>query len=433
MRVVPATLGDIYNWLQLAAEVEHLFGAMLFDPGFLNALYKHIERGTAFCVREDDGPPGAEIMGGLMWSPMPPDKYEIAWLAVAENFRRRGVADALIEHVFGLVQPPAEVVLITFAEGVEGGEAARRLYMKHGFRAAEPGPLNPGGLATQVFRREFAHPPTVRAVVQHADHFLFVQHHYKNPANLGKWSMPGGRIGPRDADWEATLRRELCEEFRLEVDIWRFLDTYTHNEQLHHVYHVQPRHLYLVTAADEIAAVGWFTLPELEALHASDRLFAPFMLDAVRFTQTPSVRAVIQYGDRYLLVEHDGKLADQAGKWTLPGGRVHPDDADHVATLRRELGEEFQIRVDVVRLINTYTYRGRQQHVYLVQPRRVDVVTDPAETLSHAWLTFEEITAWDLAGRLLLGCELAAITASRGSPAHPPAVFRRRRREPDES
>lgn len=153
MDIVVAQREDILGWLALAAEVEPLFGPLVDDPGFQQALARCIARGTAFCVREGDGPPGAPLLGGLLFSAGPP-VYTIGWLAVAEDARRRGVGRALVAHVTGLVQAPAELVVTTFAPGSEGGEAARQLYAEMGFHPAET-TAGPRGERRQVYRRPF--------------------------------------------------------------------------------------------------------------------------------------------------------------------------------------------------------------------------------------------------------------------------------------
>jgi GNAT superfamily N-acetyltransferase len=152
VQVIVAQPEDFPAWLRLAAEVESLFGAPMADsPDFHRALHKNIGRGTAFCVREGDGPPGAPLLGGLLFSPKPP-LYTIGWLAVAEQSCRCGVGRRLVEHALGLVQPPAEVVVTTFGAGVEGGQAARWFYESMGFRPAEPAPDGPGGQPRRVYR-----------------------------------------------------------------------------------------------------------------------------------------------------------------------------------------------------------------------------------------------------------------------------------------
>jgi hypothetical protein len=54
MRVQQATDDDLPAWLALAAEVEPLFGPMVDEPEFLRALQRNINRGSAFCVRQED-------------------------------------------------------------------------------------------------------------------------------------------------------------------------------------------------------------------------------------------------------------------------------------------------------------------------------------------------------------------------------------------
>jgi ribosomal protein S18 acetylase RimI-like enzyme len=103
MRVETADDRDYDRWLDLAADVEPLFGPLRDDPDFRRALVTNITRGTAFCVREDDGPPGARLVGGLLLSPARPDRpeYRIGWLAVGPVWRRQGIGRRLVEHALG--------------------------------------------------------------------------------------------------------------------------------------------------------------------------------------------------------------------------------------------------------------------------------------------------------------------------------------------
>jgi len=158
-KVETAQYRDVRGWLDLAAEVEWFFGDMLGSADFYRALLNTIERGTAFCVREGGGPPGAPLLGGLLFSPARPDRPEchIRWLSVAERRRRAGVGAALVRHVFALVAPPAALSVITFGEEIEAGRAARRFYERMGFRAMEAAPDGPEGGSRQVYRREL--PP----------------------------------------------------------------------------------------------------------------------------------------------------------------------------------------------------------------------------------------------------------------------------------
>lgn len=154
MKVDIACETDIVAWLALAAEVEPLFGPMVDDPDFHRVLLKNIRRGSAFCIREGDGPPGSQLLGGLLFSAHPP-QYRIGWLAVTGPARRQGLGRMLVEHIFTLVKPPAEVSVIIFGEDVEGGQPARAFYESLGFHPAEAAPRGPEGGSRQVFRRWF--------------------------------------------------------------------------------------------------------------------------------------------------------------------------------------------------------------------------------------------------------------------------------------
>jgi GNAT superfamily N-acetyltransferase len=143
---------DIPAWLELAAEVEPLFGPMVDDPGFVRALLKNVDRGTAFCVRQADGPPGAPLLGGMLFSPKPPI-YTIGWLAVTREYRRHGIGLKLVERAFSLAEAPAEFVVITFGADHPQGQPARQFYERMGFSPAELAPDGPEGGSRQVFRQ----------------------------------------------------------------------------------------------------------------------------------------------------------------------------------------------------------------------------------------------------------------------------------------
>jgi GNAT superfamily N-acetyltransferase len=143
---------DIAAWLELAAEVEPLFGPLVDDPGFLRALRRNVDRGTAFCVRQAGGPPSSPLLGALLFSPKPP-VYAIGWLAVTRPYRRCGIGRRLIEHAFGLAERPAEFVVTTFGADHPEGRPARSFYERMGFHPAEMAPDGPEGGARQVYRR----------------------------------------------------------------------------------------------------------------------------------------------------------------------------------------------------------------------------------------------------------------------------------------
>jgi GNAT superfamily N-acetyltransferase len=153
MKVFTATPEDVPAWLCLAAEVEPMFGPLVGDPSFMRALDRNVARGSAFCVREGDGPPGAPLLGGLLFSAHPPE-YRLGWFAVAARARRKGVGRCLVGHVLGLAARPAHVSVVTWGEDVAWAEPARRFYESLGFRPAEMTDPAADGTARQVYRLE---------------------------------------------------------------------------------------------------------------------------------------------------------------------------------------------------------------------------------------------------------------------------------------
>jgi GNAT superfamily N-acetyltransferase len=153
-----AERADVGPWLELAREFEPLFGApMAKDPVFERVLLRNIARGTAFCIREHDGPPGSRLLGGLLLSPRPP-VYRIGWLAVTESERRFGLGRRLLERAQASIPAGAELVVVTFGPDADGGGSARAFYQKMGFTPAEAADPAPNGASRQVFRRSWPSP-----------------------------------------------------------------------------------------------------------------------------------------------------------------------------------------------------------------------------------------------------------------------------------
>jgi ribosomal protein S18 acetylase RimI-like enzyme len=155
MQVTLAQPADIPAWLDLAAEVEFLFGPMVTDRAFHAALERGIQRQTAFCIREQVDLPGSPLLGAILFSATHAPHYKINWLAVSKRRRRRGVARALVEHCFALIQPPAVLSLVTFGPDNQAGWPARQFYERMGFHSAEAAPNGPEGGTRQVYRRQF--------------------------------------------------------------------------------------------------------------------------------------------------------------------------------------------------------------------------------------------------------------------------------------
>jgi ribosomal protein S18 acetylase RimI-like enzyme len=141
--VSEGTQEDVASWLELAREVEPLFGPM---PEFELTLRRNISRGTALCVRDVSG----QVVGGILLRAAP--HTQITWLAVRSSARGRGVGRALVAGALRRCPPPCDVLVDTFGEDNIGGGPARRLYESFGFVPGEYLPDGPEGGSRQRFR-----------------------------------------------------------------------------------------------------------------------------------------------------------------------------------------------------------------------------------------------------------------------------------------
>ncbi|NUK13981.1 GNAT family N-acetyltransferase [Streptomyces lunaelactis] len=109
---------------------------MVDDPAFCAAVECNMERGTALCVRVEDGAPGVALAGGLLMSVRPP-RYEISWLAVGAAFQGRGIGGLLVRSALrNLTVAPGTVEVTTFGPD-HAGRGARGFYEHLGFEPTE--------------------------------------------------------------------------------------------------------------------------------------------------------------------------------------------------------------------------------------------------------------------------------------------------------
>lgn len=155
MHVTAGTPSDVNGLLGLAAEVEPWFGPMVEDPGFLAALDRNIQRGTAWVVRSPDG---RDVLGALLTGGRAP-VYRLNWLVVSAVARRAGVGSALVRHAIERYVRPCRVEVVTF--GVDHPAAAdsgaRAFYERLGFIAGDQAPPGPEGGSRQWYQLSLVH------------------------------------------------------------------------------------------------------------------------------------------------------------------------------------------------------------------------------------------------------------------------------------
>ena len=138
-QVVPADHSDAEAWLNLARQVEPLFGPMV-DRGFDRAIRANIDRQTAFCVRNPERP--LTLTGGLLFDDRDAPTYRVTWLAVDEPSRKKGIGQQLLRYALRSTVNPCVIEVVTFGPGHPGRRAAKRFYESFGFT---PGPMRERG------------------------------------------------------------------------------------------------------------------------------------------------------------------------------------------------------------------------------------------------------------------------------------------------
>jgi len=143
VNIVMAEDKDFASWLHLAEEVEGLFGPMVSDKSFKEALRRVITDKQAFCIRVNNGKAGSKLIGGIIISF---EENEIMWFSVASQYRNQGVGQKLIAHAMNHLDKARPVTVSTFDKTVTEGIPARKLYLKNGFTDMESRGVNPAGI-----------------------------------------------------------------------------------------------------------------------------------------------------------------------------------------------------------------------------------------------------------------------------------------------
>lgn len=121
----PATIDDIPRWLEIARQVEPLFGPM---PDIEMHIRRAIDRGTALVAVDRMN----QVAGAALLS-REDQPHHIHWLAVRAESRRCGIGSALLQAILMRWDDGQPIDVITFGADGPGGDAARALYRAHGF------------------------------------------------------------------------------------------------------------------------------------------------------------------------------------------------------------------------------------------------------------------------------------------------------------
>lgn len=132
MTVEYGTKEDIFSWMKLVSSVSWNFPGLETEEKLKeheDTVLRFMSEQRALCVKE-----GNTVVGVLLFS----KKHNmICFLAVAPDFRRRGVASSLLSKAIELLDRTRDISVSTFRENDPKGTAPRRLYKSFGFVEGE--------------------------------------------------------------------------------------------------------------------------------------------------------------------------------------------------------------------------------------------------------------------------------------------------------
>lgn len=128
MEVQYGTLSEIDSWMELVQRVRWNFPGLETEAALeyhRKTVLRFMGEKRALCVKKADA-----VVGVLLLS----KKHNmICCLAVAPEYRRNGIASALLEKALAELDSSKDITVTTFRDNDEKGIAPRALYKRFGF------------------------------------------------------------------------------------------------------------------------------------------------------------------------------------------------------------------------------------------------------------------------------------------------------------
>ena len=147
MKVEISSTNDYHKWLLLAKEVEPLFGPMINEKEFQNALKEALKNKHAYCIYSEENTDSKRIVGGIIISKA---LNEILWLAVSSAYRKKGYGRKLLRTALLKLDKNRIISVQTFDKSATVGAPARKLYQDFGFIDSQISDINPAGIPTII-------------------------------------------------------------------------------------------------------------------------------------------------------------------------------------------------------------------------------------------------------------------------------------------
>ncbi len=136
-------LQDYDTWMELAKEVEPLFGPMTNSMAFQEGIKHCIQNNNAFGIENDKG----DLAGIIA---LDKEKKEILWLAVRKKYRGNKYGDKLVKKAIEELDRNEDIYVQTFSKKMDEGKNARTIYENNGFVDWKDAGKNPANIETVI-------------------------------------------------------------------------------------------------------------------------------------------------------------------------------------------------------------------------------------------------------------------------------------------
>ncbi|PKP23562.1 MAG: hypothetical protein CVU06_07645 [Bacteroidetes bacterium HGW-Bacteroidetes-22] len=138
---------DYDTWIELAEEVEPLFGPMIDSKEFQDGIKACIQSKNAFGIENENG-----NLAGII--ALDRDKNEILWLAVGKEYRGNNYGERLVKRAIEELKSHGDIRVQTFSREVNEGKTARGIYERNRFLDFKDSGKNLADIETVIMLRK---------------------------------------------------------------------------------------------------------------------------------------------------------------------------------------------------------------------------------------------------------------------------------------
>lgn len=138
---------DYDTWIELAKEVEPLFGPMVDSIEFQDGIKECILHNNAFGFEDKKG----DLTGIVA---LDRTNNEILWLAVAKKHRGNNYGEELVKKAIEELESNGAIYVQTFSGKENVGNIAKNIYERNGFVDFKDAGKNPAGIETVIMVRK---------------------------------------------------------------------------------------------------------------------------------------------------------------------------------------------------------------------------------------------------------------------------------------